>query len=128
MSIFNDKRATPNQIATSITKLSVAFPAASVEFFNLLAERLSKKGMSASRLDYAINHIIDTHTYRSLTIADIMSIDKRVEVMSYHEMVNECHRKGCTTNDYAPIKIGDAEKPFWVSKADKAKYKLPDAL
>lgn len=128
MSVFQGNPATPNQIATSMAKLLVAFPNQSDAFFNLLAERIAKKGISAERLEYAIDHTLDNFTYKTLTIADIMSIDRRVEVMTYSEMLNEAHKRGVTTDEFAPLHIGDNTKPFWVSKADKARYKIPNNI
>lgn len=109
-------------------KLAKAFPNMSIDFFNLLAERIDKRGISADRLEFAIEHVLDNFTYKHLTIADIMSIDRKVEIMSYQEMVAECSKRGCTTNDFAPIHIGDEPKPFWVHRSDKAKFNLPDRL
>lgn len=128
LSVFSSRPASPQQIGASVAKLLVAFPSMSDEFFNLLAERIAKKGVSADRLEYAIEHVLDNFTYKHLTIADIMSIDRKVEVMSFSEMLAECYKRGCTTNDFAPIRIGDEPKPFWVHKSDKAKYNLPDKI
>lgn len=128
LSVFSDKPASHQQIGASVAKLLVAFPSMSDEFFNLLAERIAKRGISSDRLEYAIDHVIDNFTYKHLTIADIMSLDRKVEVMSYAEMVAECSRRGCTTNDFAPIHIGDEPKPFWVHRSDKVNFNLPDRL
>lgn len=128
MSVFSSKPASLPQIGVSVTKLAVAFPNMSNEFFNLLTERITKRGISADRLEYAISHTLDNVTYKTLTIADIMSIDKRVEVMSYAEMVTECSKRGCTTNEFAPIRIGEEPKPFWVHRSDKVKFNLPDEM
>lgn len=128
LSIFDSTPASFQQIGVSVAKLSVAFPSMSEAFFNLLAERIAKKGISAERLEYAIDHVVDNFSYKHLNISDIMSIDRKVEVMSYSEMLNECSKRGCSTNEYAPLHIGDEEKPFWVSKADKQRYKLPDSI
>ena len=128
LSVFTAEQATPQQIATSIMKLSKAFPSQSVDFFNLLAERIDSTGMSADRLNYAINHLLDNHPYKTITIADLLSIDSRVEVLSYSEMIAECHKRGCTTDEYAPIWIGNEPKPCWVSKVDKERYKLPERI
>lgn len=128
LSIFSETPASPTQIAVSVGKLSKAFPQTSVDFFNLLAERIAKKRLSADRLEFAIDYVLDNFSYRHLTIADIMSIDRKVDVMTYSEMVAECGKKGCSTNEFAPIHIGNEEKPFWVHKSDKAKFNLPDKL
>ena len=128
LSVFSQRPASPQQIGASVAKLLVAFPSMSDEFFNLLAERIAKKGISADRLEYAIEHVLDNFTYKHLTIADIMSIDRKVDIMSYQEMVAECSKRGCTTNDFAPIRIGEEPKPFWVHKSDKMKFGLPEKI
>lgn len=109
-------------------KLSKAFPGQSLDFFNILSEQIDANGMSADRLAFAVNHVLNNFTYKTLNIADIMSIDRKVEVMSYNEMLNECNKRGCTTNEFTTLYIGDEPKPFWVSKADKQQYKLPDRI
>ena len=128
LSIFDSTPASFQQIGVSVAKLSVAFPSMSEAFFNLLAERIAKKGISAERLEYAIDHVIDNFSYKHLNISDIMSIDSKVEIMTYAEMVAECGKRGCTTSEFAPIRIGEEPKPFWVHKSDKVKYKLPDEI
>jgi hypothetical protein len=46
----------------------------SSEFFSILAERIGKTGMSGKRLEYALNRVLDTFTYKRLTIADILGM------------------------------------------------------
>lgn len=128
LSIFNGSPAPAEDIVVATMKLSTAFPQMSEDFFNLLAERIVKRGLSKERLNYAIDHVLDNYTYQRMTIADIMSIDKRFQILSFSEMVNEARKNGRTTDDYAPIRIGNEEKPFWVHKADKVKYNIPDKL
>ena len=128
LSVFGSTPASFQQIGVSVAKLSVAFPSMSNEFFNLLAERIAKKGLSAERLEYAIDHVIDNFSYKHLNISDIMSIDCKVTIMTYNEMLIEKDKRGCSTNEFAPIRIGDEPKPYWVHKSDKAKYKLPDEI
>lgn len=98
------------------------------EFFNLLTERISRAKMPAARLDYAVNRIIDTFTYRQLTIADILSMDQRCRLLTYSEMCDEAARRGATTSEYAPIVVRKGEPPMWLTRADKCRYQLPDAL
>lgn len=128
VSIFDGKPAEIPQIAACVKKLSTVFPQMPAAFFNILTERIVKRGLSASRLEYAVEQVIDNYTYQRMTIADIMSIDKRFQILSFSEMINEARKNGRTTDDYAPIRIGNEEKPFWVHKADKVKYNIPDRL
>lgn len=49
-------------------------------------------------------------------------------IFTYEEMLAECQRKGGTTNDYAPVRIGNTPKPMWVRLADKTKFNIPDKI
>lgn len=128
MSVFGSTPATVMQIRQSVHKLSVAFPQMSQDFFNLLVERIAKTNMSSQRLEFAVNRVLDTFTYKQLTIADILSIDIRCRILSYSEMCNEAARRNASTDDYAPVRIGGSDKPGWVLKVDKARYNIPDEL
>lgn len=128
LSVFTDAPASVAQIAVSVKKLSVAFPQMKADFFNLLTERISKTGMTAKRLDSAVNKVVDNFTYKQLTIADVLSFDIKCRFLSYSEMCNEATKNGSSTDDYAPVFIEGSEKPAWVLKADKIRYKIPDKL
>lgn len=100
----------------------------SPDFFNLLTERIAKTGMTSRRLDFAINRVIDNFTYRQLTIADVLSTDVKCRILSYAQMCDEASRRGASTDEYAPVRIGDSDKPGWVLKVDKARYNIPEQL
>lgn len=128
ISVFRGEAASISQIAASVKKLSVAFPQMNKDFFNLLSERIVKSGMTTQRLEYAVNHVLDHFTYKQLTIADILSVDVRCRVLSYAGMISEVAKSGTSTDDYAPVFIGESKKPAWVSKVDKSRYNLPDRI
>lgn len=100
----------------------------SADFFNLLAERITKTGMTSRRLEYAINRVIDNFTYKQLNIADILSVDIKCRLLSYAQMCSEVAKNGTSTNQYAPVFLGDMDKPAWVLKVDKERYNIPDRL
>lgn len=128
LSVFTDAPASVAQIAASVKKLSVAFPQMKADFFNLLTERISKTKMTAKRLEYAVNRVIDNFNYKQLTIADILSTDVKCRFLSYSQMCNDATKTGSSTSEYAPVIIEGIEKPAWVLKADKIRYKIPDKL
>lgn len=130
VSAYGGEQATIPQIKTHIHQLAVAFPNMSPEFWQLLSVRITKNGITASRLEAAVASVIDNFTYQRLTIADILGEgkDKRYRLFSYPAMVAECQKVGGTTDDYTPIRLRGREKPVWVSKADKALYNIPDEL
>ena len=130
VSIFGGETATPNEVLTAINKLTTAFPKQSQTFWELLAMRVTERGMSASELEYCVNETIDNFNYQTLTIADIMKQgrDKRFRLMSYSQMLAECAKNGATTKDYCAVKVNGCDKPCWVSKFEKAMYNIPDEL
>lgn len=128
VSIFVGAPASAQHILVSIKKLSVAFPQMSKEFFNLLAERIAKTGMSSQRLEYAVNKVVDNFTYKQLTIADILSADIKCRLRSYSEMCNEVAKNGTSTDQYAPVYLRDSETPAWVLKVEKSQYNIPDNI
>lgn len=98
------------------------------DFFNLLTERIAKTEMSAKRLSYAVNRVIDTFSYKQLNIADVLSADVKCRVMSYSEMCSDIAKRGATADDYAPLYLENSTKPAWVLKVDKLRYNLPDRM
>lgn len=100
----------------------------SAAFFNLLTERIAKTGMSSQRLDFAVNRVIDTFTYKQLTIADILGVDVKCRILSYAQMCDEASKRGVSTNEYVSVRIGETDKPGWVLKVDKVRYNIPDRL
>lgn len=129
LSIFaNEPPAPPEDIVVATMKLATAFPKMEQGFFDILAERIVKRGLSKGRLQYAIDYVLDNFTYQRMTIADVMSIDRRVQVWVYEDMINEARRNGRTTDDYTQLFIGEEPKPYWVHKADKARFNIPDRI
>ena len=130
VSIFGGATATPNDVLTAINKLTTAFPKQSQTFWELLAMRVTERGMTASELEYAVNETIDNYNYATLTIADILKQgkDKRFRLLTYPQMLSECDKNGTTTADYCRIKVRGCEKPCWVSKSEKVLYNIPDEL
>lgn len=128
--MFNGPPATLAQIDTATTQLAIAFPQMSPTFWGLLGKRIAEKGITADRLSYAVNQVIDNFTYQRLTIADILGekTDRKFRVLSYHQILAECAKSGCTTDDYAMIKINGSDRPYWITVADKELYQIPDEL
>jgi hypothetical protein len=79
---------TPNVLATQIKKLQAAFPKQSLDFFNILVERVKANGFSDERLTDAVNNVIDNFQYKELNISDIIRWDKRVKLISYQQLVS----------------------------------------
>ena len=78
---------TPNTLATQIKKLQTAFPNRSLDFFNILVERIKANNFSNERLIDAVNNVIDNFQYKELNIADIIRYDKREKLITYQQLV-----------------------------------------
>lgn len=128
VSLLQGPKASTEQVMASMAKLKAGFPQMSDDFWGIMSERITKTGMTSQRLEYAVNRVLDTFTYKTLTIADVLSIDVKCRVLTYSEMCNEASRRGVSTDEYAPVRINGLEKPGWVLKVDKVKYNIPDAL
>lgn len=128
ISVFGSAPASDKEIAIAVYRLQTCFPEMSKDFFKILSERISKSGMSGKRLEYSVNTILDTFTYRKLTIANILSLDIRCRVITYEAMCNEAMKNGCSTDIYAPIRITGMNKPLWITREDKYKYNIPDEI
>lgn len=127
VSIYDGERASVAQIREATRLLGIAFPQMSAEFWGLLGKKIAEKRISAKRLAYAVDEVVTNYTYQRLTIADIIGekTDKRYRLMTYSQMLAE---SGGTTDGYCAIKVRGLDKPAWVSKADKARYQIPDEL
>lgn len=86
MSVFLDGKANESQIKHAVQKLKICFPKVSDAFYAVLVERFISSGISANRLQYAINFCIDNMHYHNLTIADIMGIDIRIKKMTAQDV------------------------------------------
>lgn len=111
-------------IAESIAKMKKTFPALRHEFYDVLADRLKANGFSDSRLNAAVNHVIDTCTYPQPTIANIISYDVKIKLHTYNEIVAMAEPHINIFENYKPIKTKDMVKPMYAHINDIKKYKL----
>jgi hypothetical protein len=123
ISTYVGEVANPKDIAVAITKLSVVFPAAGQDFWNILAERIEANDFTEERLRKATEHVIDTFPYREPKISDIISFDRRVKLYTGQEFVN-AQAAGIHPSKFERISLDDEN--FFVLKSDlhKAGLKL----
>lgn len=116
LSLYHDQKASMDHVAEGISRLQSAFPRMSKEFFSLLFERIDENQFTIKRLEDAINHVIDNFHYREISIADVISYDKRVKLHTYNEVCDSVVSKGLTFDDYEKHTIEG--KVFWIKKVD----------
>ena len=97
-----------------MSRLSIAFPEMSKEFFILLAEFVIKHNFTAKRLSDAVDYVITNFPYKRLNIADIIRFDKREKFYTYNEMCTIVHKEGISTSCFEMQEIDG--KKLWRRK------------
>lgn len=117
---------TPPALVEQTTRVLQAFPSLPNSFADLLIERVKDKGFSDDRLRDAVNHVIDTCPYPTPTLANFLSFDKRIKILTYNELVSFVTKGEASFQDYAKIKI--TGRLHYVKLSDKKLFNLPDEL
>ncbi len=115
---------TQKGIAQGVAKVKAAFPALHNTFFDLLIERAKEKGFSDKRLHDSISNVIDNCQYPTPTLANFLSYDKRVKLMSYKEMCSAVTEGMASFHDSERVNING--KTFYLSAGDKERYNIVD--
>jgi hypothetical protein len=113
---------TPKCIAQEVKKIQAAFPSLEPLWFNLLSERIIANNFSDQRLKDAIGYLLDNFRYPSPSIADIISFDKRVKLLTYGQLLIENDKTGRAFKDYECIDRNG--KKYWINKAEKEMHNL----
>lgn len=121
ISVYSGELTTVNTME-QVKRLRGAFPNIQKEFYDLLIERAKEKGFSDDRLTDAVNNLIDTFKYPQPRVADIISWDKRVELMSYNEMMDLYWASGGNWKGYVKQIIN--KRVYYVSKIELNKLGL----
>jgi hypothetical protein len=109
-----------------ITRLSRAFPSIGSDFYDVLLERIKDLRFTNNRLTDAINNLIDNFHYPVPSVADIVGWGKPVKLLTYSDMCRIQDETGRAWKDYT--KVLKNGKLFWISKADKEQFNIPDEL
>jgi hypothetical protein len=117
---------TQKELARNVARVKAAFPSLPPEFYQLLIDRLKEKGFSDDRLSDAVNNVIDHCQYPTPTLANFLSWDKRVKILTYQELCTMVTKGEASFDNYSKIMIGG--KLHYVRCADKAYYRIPDEL
>lgn len=105
-----------------MARVKAAFPALPPAFYKIFIERVRDKGFSDERLKDAVNHVIDTCPYPTPALANFLSFDRRVKILTHREVVANVTSNRATFDDYDKVTI--SEKVFYVLKTDKILYNL----
>lgn len=92
LSVFSmGNLASLDEIKNAVKKLQICFPKTEPAFFSILVERILKNSWTSSRLNFAINYVIDNHHYNFINIADIIDVDKKIRLLTYNQLYSITH-------------------------------------
>lgn len=124
ISVYSGKLTT-ECIIKQVKKLKAAFPGLPVGFYDVLSERVKGLGFCDQRLIDAVNNCIDTCAYPAPAIANIISWDKRIELHTYHEILELVGKYGVSVwDDYKALKTDGVKKRVFASVVDIERYNL----
>lgn len=113
-------------VVNEIAKIRVAFPSLTPQFADILIERAIAKGFTAKRFIDAVNYVIDNCQYPNPTLANFLSFDKRIKILTYNELAELACLNRAEFSDYHRYEINS--KPLYIRKIDKELYGMPDKL
>jgi hypothetical protein len=116
----------PKTVIEEVSKISVAFPTLSPQFIDILIQRAIEKGFTSKRLRDSVNHVIDNCQYPNPTLANFLSFDKRIKVLTYNELSELVCSHRAEFGDYHRYSINN--KALYIRKVDKELYGMPDQL
>lgn len=117
VSIYNDNIANDEFILEQIKRLYICFPDTNKEIFKELFNRIKANEFTEKRLQDAIDNIIDTHTFKTITVADVISYDKTIDIYSYVDVCNIAYEKGAEIWDnFSKVVIGN--DIFYIKNSD----------
>ena len=90
VSLFAGQPAAPIDKHEEVsTQLSILFPQMKSEFWGMLAKMTLRAGLSEQRLDYIVDYLSTHHNYPTLTMADVLGVDKHIKIWSYNAFYKE---------------------------------------
>ncbi len=92
-----------------MAKIIYAFPklAGNTGWFDILKERVKEKSFTKKRFEAAVKNLIDTCEYPEPTIANIISFDNRIEMLTTNEVSDRAKAFGNTIwKYYTAVDIG----------------------
>jgi hypothetical protein len=126
LSIYRGNLIDGPTCAQNVLRIQRAFPSLNAEFYDLLIERMKDKGFTNDRMISSVNHVIDNCQYPTPTLANFLSFDKRIKLLTYNQVCNLVTSQEAKFDNFTMVTIN--EKKFWVSNADKELYGLPIEL
>lgn len=126
ISVYEGNLTTENWI-DNVKRMKKAFPALPEGFYDVLAERVTEHTFTDERMSDAVKNVIDTCIYPQPTIAQFISFDRRIKILTYEDMLRKTDEVGdWIWKHYKPIQLPDRETKCWIHIDDIKKYNIQD--
>lgn len=101
----------------AVKNIKSAFPDLPSDFYSILIDRIREKNFSDLRFKKAVEYVIDHCPYPKPTIANFVSYDQKIELLTYDQVIKKVMEVGAIVWDTIDkIRIDDGT--FWIKKQD----------
>ncbi len=111
ISIYNGD-FNPIETTKSVMRLKNAFPNLGSDFISVLFERVQELNIPCERIKDAVNYLIDNYHYPTMTIADVVSYDKKIKLLTYDEVMKIHAQTGNAFKIYKVVDLGQKTTLF----------------
>jgi len=118
ISIYDDK-LTEKGLAEAVGRVFKAFPTLTVDFHDVLGDRIKEKGIGDKRLMDSVNYVIDNCVYPQPTIAQFLTFDKKVKLYDWTQLTSLQTYEGKWFEYFSLLENG-----YYASNKDIEKYGL----
>lgn len=99
----------------------MAFPAIQPQTSAILYMEIKESGMGEKRLNAAITYVIRNFTYKTPSIGDVLSFDRKLRLYTYDEVCGKVVLEGVKMNQF--FLVPDSGK-LWALKIDAKRLGL----
>jgi hypothetical protein len=106
VSIYQPNKPTQDVLAWALKTLQACYPDTNAMVFEIILERLKSNEWGNDKIKDAINHLIETHVYKTINPANILTFDRKRKLYSYNQMIDMVNKYGSEVwNRYGKEKI-----------------------
>lgn len=110
VTLYNGNPASDNEIMVACGMICTAFNQNSKEFVALLAKYIKSSGFTSKRLSDAVDYVIEHHQFPTITIADVISYDKKIKLYNYAQAWSMVEEKGLYSwDDFETVKTEEGK-------------------
>jgi hypothetical protein len=99
LSIYKPDKPTQDVLAWGLKTLQACYPDTNAIVFDILLDRFKANQWGNKKIKDAINHLIETHVYKTINPANILTFDRKRKLYSYNQMIEMVNKFGAQVWD-----------------------------